>query len=285
MNTEESTRPDSRPTDANNTTRIDGRGEVADRDEGIAERFQQETANHQMTVKHDDGPYRHIRFMDPKYSGYWFDLITVPGALIFQGDGETFAFHRIDDMFQFFRSGIWKDGSLHTNPDYWAEKLTSDRDSVMQYDEELFAQQVGEALAEAEKDYPGITDAWNTKTDGMFPEYDTSHEHGAREALDDFEFGVVYRASCACGASEEFVEEHHATRWRMNHITPGNAQREHGSTVKRIDGFEFTDTWDWDLKGYHWWFLWALHGIVWGIAQYDASKAAARPADAEAVAS
>ena len=30
MNREESTRPDSRPTDANNTTRIDGRGEVTD---------------------------------------------------------------------------------------------------------------------------------------------------------------------------------------------------------------------------------------------------------------
>lgn len=241
----------------------------------IAERFRRETANHEMTVLHDDGLYRQLRIRDPKYGSYWFDLITVPGALIFQGDGETFAFRRIEDMFKFFRSGIWKDGSLHTNPHYWGEKLTSDRNSVMQYDEELFAHQVAEALAEAEEDYPGITDAWNAKTDGVFPEYDTHHEQGAREALEDFEFGVVYRASCACGASEEFVEEHHAARWRADYITPENAQRTHGSTVKRIDGFEFADTWEWDLKGYCWWFLWACHGIVWGIAQYDASKKAA----------
>jgi hypothetical protein len=46
------------------------------------------------------------------------------------------------------------------------------------------------------------------------------------------------------------------------------------------DKFQFHDTWEWDLKDYDWWFLWALHGIVEGIAQYDAAKAkAARPVE------
>ncbi len=32
----------------------------------------------------------------------------------------------------------------------------------------------------------------------------------------------------------------------------------------------WSDTWEWDLTGYDWWFLWALHGIVWGIQQHEA---------------
>jgi hypothetical protein len=236
----------------------------------VAERFKRETADHEMTVLHDDGLYRHIRFRDPKYGSYWFDLITVPGSLIFQCDGETFAFRRVEDMFEFFRSPVGR-----INSGYWAEKLTTDRDSVMRYDEQLLARYVAEELEEAEKDYPGITDAWNGKTDGILPEYSTYTEDEARAALDDFEFGVIHRASCVCGAEEEFADEYDAIRWRSEHITTENARKTHRSSVERIDGFRFTDTWDWDLKGYHWWFLWALHAIVWGIAQYDAARAKA----------
>jgi len=40
------------------------------------------------------------------------------------------------------------------------------------------------------------------------------------------------------------------------------------------DSFQFYDTHEWDLRDYAWWFLWACHGIAWGIAQYDAAKTA-----------
>ncbi len=43
------------------------------------------------------------------------------------------------------------------------------------------------------------------------------------------------------------------------------------------EGFRFYDTWEWDLHDYDWSFLWACHAIVWGIAQYDAAKAAEQP--------
>lgn len=38
--------------------------------------------------------------------------------------------------------------------------------------------------------------------------------------------------------------------------------------------FEF-DAWDdwYLLRDYTWWFLFACHGIRWGVAQYDAAKA------------
>jgi hypothetical protein len=198
----------------------------------IAERFARETGNHQLTVLHDDGLYRHLRFMPPPTmsSCYWFDLITVPGALIFQGDGDTFAFRRITDMFEFFRSGIWRDGSIHINPVYWGEKLTSDRDSVMTYSQKLFEEYVAADLKQAEEHYPGVTAAWIKKTQGILAEYSTEYEETAREALADF----------------EYLEE--------------------GQTG---EAWWFRDTWEWGLKDFDWWFLWACHGIPWGIARYD----------------
>src|SRR5580692_6155935 len=92
----------------------------------VAECFQRDTANHEMTVLHDDGLYRHLRFMQvitdeltgkqSRSSFYWFDLVTWPGNLVINGDMETFAFARSDDMFGFFRGD-------RINPGYWAEKV------------------------------------------------------------------------------------------------------------------------------------------------------------------
>jgi hypothetical protein len=195
----------------------------------IAERFKNDTAKHEMTVLHDDGLYRHLRFMQPRpgSSCYWFDLITVPGTLIFQGDGETFAFRRIEDMFAFFRQST--DGGI--NPWYWSEKLTSDRDSVMKFSSDLFAEAVARELVDAEKDWPGVTEAWAEHV-GEWSEYNTDHEGEARRALDEFDF-----------------------------------EPEDDSKP-----FRFGDTYEWQLRDFGWWFLWACHGIVWGIAQYDAAR-------------
>lgn len=191
----------------------------------IYERFQRETADHTMTVLHDDGLYRHLRFRQPRNEIGWFDLITVPGALIFQGDGETFAFRRAEDMFRFFRGPVGR-----INADYWSEKVTSDRDSVMKYSLDAFERLVAEELREAEESFPGVTEAWNRHIDGG---YATGYEDEARAALHDFR----YRPE---GAAHEF---------------------------------RFIDAVEWDLTDFYWWFLWACHAIVWGIAQYDARKA------------
>ncbi|MDH2424854.1 hypothetical protein [Sphaerisporangium sp. TRM90804] len=203
---------------------------MSDRYQGIAERFARETAEHTMTVRHDDGLYRHLRFQKPGSGSYWFDLITVPHALIFRGDGESFVFDRLDDMFAFFRGPVG-----HISPSYWAEKLTSHRDATRTYSKDVFDQQVAADLADVEKDYPGVTKAWDEHVNGVLAEYNTEYEDGARAALNDFEY-----------LPEEVAGE----------------------------PFRFQDTWEWELQDFHWWFLWALHGIVWGIAQYDAAKQA-----------
>jgi len=228
----------------------------------IADRFRQDTTRHQMTILHDDGLYRHLRFIQAEGGEYWFDLITVPGALIFQGDGTTFAFRRTEDMFQLFRSGIYRDGSLHINPGYWSEKLTSDRDSVMTYSQKLFEEQVAEELRGAEADFPGVTKAWNKHV----MDYNTEYEYPAREALEDFEFGDEYKVSCSeCDEAETFSDPVKAHMWRIRHL--GDMGDEHVSNVKKNNFY--IDATGWNLQDFDWWFQWVCHAIVWGIARWD----------------
>lgn len=209
---------------------------------GIAERFARDTAKHQMTVLHDDGLYRHLRFRAERIF-YWFDLITVPGTLIFQGDGTSFVFSRTEDMFEFFRGSAWKG---QPNVSYWAEKLTSTRngrEGVKVYDEDLFRQRVTEAFVEAARSR-GYRTTKGRIIPGGVPR---GTGKALREQVLDDEDGFLGFESEARRLLDQF--EH--------------------------DGFRFFDTWEWDFRDYDWWFLWACHAIVWGIAQYDAAKGGA----------
>lgn len=196
----------------------------------ILNRFRRETADHAMTVLHDDGLYRHVRFQrqvwrpplaaPQRSSMYWFELITAPGSLIFQGDGDSFVFRRVEDMFEFFRGPV---GDI--NPSYWGEKLTDGRDRVLKFNSEKFERRVKDAFVEACRDGGVPSGTGLALREDVLDLSD--YEHEARRALNEFEH----------------------------------------------KGFRFYDTYEWDFDDYDWWFLWALHGIVWGIAQYDAAKA------------
>ncbi len=220
----------------------------------IRERFERETAEHVMTVLHDDGLYRHLRFQQEfwqvpwankqRTSMYWFEIVTAPGMLTFNGDGDSFTFRRLDDMFEFFRGPV---GSI--NPGYWAEKITSGRDGIERYDRDILAARVEDALTEVEQDGAlpdGLRDAVQNE---VLDAWDVDSHHGAMRALTDFSYYVDDSDS---RGRHEFVDGKYV--W---------------IPAKRPD-FEFYDPTDWNLRDYDWWFLWALHGIVWGIAQYDA---------------
>jgi len=145
----------------------------------MAARFERDTAGHQMTILHDDGLYRHLRFRRPDRSAYWFDLITWPGSLVVNGDCGSFTLARCDDMFEFFRGhGI--------NPQYWAEKVRAGK--TTRYSPAKFRQLVTEYAADAEADEPGLTAAIAERIFGALKEWDTGYEEGAREALRDFEY-------------------------------------------------------------------------------------------------
>jgi hypothetical protein len=148
-----------------------------------AERFKRDTAAHKLTILHDDGLYRHLRFRRPDRGEYWFDLITWPGCLTVRGDfGDSYTFARLTDMFEFFR------GKGGINADYWSEKLDSGRASAKEYSEALFRQLVVEHVAEAIRysDAPrGIGKAVQSDILGSFDLHD---EAMARQTLDEFEF-------------------------------------------------------------------------------------------------
>lgn len=117
----------------------------------VLERFRGDTRTHTMTVLHDDGLYRHLRFKDPASSFYWYDIITWPGNLMVRGDMGAYAFARLEDMFQFFRAGAT------INPGYWAEKLTApEPDGAKAYSEEEFKRHVTEAFEEYTEEHSEV---------------------------------------------------------------------------------------------------------------------------------
>lgn len=222
----------------------------------IAARFTRESADHVMKVLHDDGLYRHVRFSArPKppalpHSMYWFELITTPGQLVFSGDGDSFVFRREQDMFGFFLGSAWRG---RPNYGYWAEKLVDRREHVMVYDRELLEAAVRETVAEAVAESPELS--------GL-------PEAVERDVIDEF-------------IGDESLDRHQVEAFKF-----------YLDENKRYDwtaepDFTFGEIWEWNCRSYDWWFRWACHAIVWGVAQYRAGYTGGpredRPAVAEPV--
>ncbi len=117
----------------------------------IAARFARDTAAHEMTVKHEQGLYRHLKFMNPEHGSFGaFELITWPYNLVVK-TGWTFHFD-IDatpDMFDLFRRTAL---AGRINPGYWAEKVRAGRDEVEGFDPELLKGEIASTLAQWMRD-------------------------------------------------------------------------------------------------------------------------------------
>jgi hypothetical protein len=97
------------------------------------------------TILHDDGLYRHIRVKGRHY--YRFELITWPGSLFVNAEGDGYTFARLLDMFEFFRHG---DAAANLDPNfsYWAEKLYDSRSQkVRAFDYDAFARDIESEIA------------------------------------------------------------------------------------------------------------------------------------------
>ncbi|MEU9495476.1 hypothetical protein AB0D73_27360 [Streptomyces sp. NPDC048215] len=147
----------------------------------VAARFKRDTANHQMTVLHDDELYRHLRFRSPRSSEYWFEIVTWPGSLAMRGDvGDGYVFSRLDDMFQFFRSD-----RPSINPHYWAGKLGGGRRSVKEYSEHLLRQRVVEQFV-SDAQWEGVPPGTGKHLRKWVLNEDLSGEREARSLIEDF---------------------------------------------------------------------------------------------------
>ncbi|MEU6235936.1 hypothetical protein [Kitasatospora sp. NPDC047058] len=128
----------------------------------VADRFKLDTAKHKLTVLHEDGLYRHLRYANPGDSSHW------PGTLTIRGDMGSYTFSRTQDMLDFFRRSAWDGGP---NLQYWEEKLDAadTRVGVREYSEDLLRQHIADDLAE-------LTDSGTVTAEYLA---------GLREELDD----------------------------------------------------------------------------------------------------
>lgn len=103
--------------------------------------FLKATANHKVEVLLDKGVHRSLLFKDQSGSYmYGFELNTWPGHLAITGDiSDGLIFTRLYDMFEFFRSDRNYDDIDFR---YWAEKLTTGRQSVREFSEKLARESV-----------------------------------------------------------------------------------------------------------------------------------------------
>jgi hypothetical protein len=149
----------------------------------IAERFRRDTADHRMTVLHDDGLYRQIRFAGPRNEIHRFDLITWPNGLLIRGDGPNFVFSVFPtaDLFDLFRRSM---GS-GINPGYWQEKVIAGQ--VTSWSEKKFDTWLGSEATKNESRHPGLLAAVGEHF--LYGgEHSTEYEETARHAVEHFEY-------------------------------------------------------------------------------------------------
>jgi len=87
--------------------------------------FLRDVAQHEMTILHDAGEFRHIQFKKPGSSSFSFTITTFPGYPVMTGDMGSWVFTRLRDMFEFFRTDPERRTGLYINRGYWAEKLVA----------------------------------------------------------------------------------------------------------------------------------------------------------------
>jgi hypothetical protein len=208
-----------------------------------ARHFYSDISAHEMTVLHDDGLYRHLRFRRPDTGMYWFDIITWPGCLTLNGDMGSYTFRREPDMINDFFGSRVDD----INPGYWAEKVVSaslnDRgNGLTGWDPDRFTQCVTEAFWDYADTRGGPLTAtadrlWSHIESDVLAYADDEHE--AMLAVRDFEF-----------------------------MAPDERNRTE---------FVFTDSFEWATHDFNHRFLWNCFAVRWGVNRYQVLKGRAAP--------
>lgn len=208
---------------------------------------------HQLTIERDDGVHRHLRFRARGTSTYWFDIVTWPGVLVINGDCGTYVFSRIEDMLEFFRQPNGRD---RINPGYWAEKLRATDCHGTSGHLEYSEHKGRGALASAMR---------------------SLRERGAcNEVVRDLRTTAVLDDGADC-----LVRSVSSWSFRESVGKAPTTLRDRMLDSRPTRTWEVADFWDHRFTDYTQRFLWNLHAIVWGIAQYDTAK---QPATAGATA-
>lgn len=202
------------------------------------ERFQKDTAAHQLTVLLDDGLHRNFRVAKPQSSAFHYNITTWPGYLCISGDMGCFVFQRSDDMFKFFRG----QGS-NINPVYWQEKVQAG---------------AGPSGAEAITSEPDFA----------------AYDKRMMEYLDDFIDGLdpdveedAEKIDQATEAVEDFKTSRENSEWDI-------VARVNNWDASDAGGMDLEDFWEGHrgLQKFRFHYIWCCYAIVHAIALYDAVK-------------
>lgn len=231
----------------------------------IARHFSSDFAEARMTVRREDGLFRHVDWSAPKSMNH-LTVITWPYNLLVAGSHGSYHFERFgkdtEDMF------AWLRGS-RPNPDSWASKLVNGRDSVEEYDRSRMVAAINESVTEAIEDGWAPEGLQEAVREGVLDSHLLDSKDTAFQLVSEFEYGMKYRAECSCGRSEDFDAHSSATAWDCSKCKSDG--KKHESYVYKVGGFDFDGFTEWsvDKVGYH--FVYQCHAAVWAIGQYDAA--------------
>lgn len=208
-----------------------------------ATQFPLDTAGHEMTVLHDDAPYRHL-IRNPGSSAHWFEIMTWPGSLAVRGDMVGYQFSGNSDMLAFFSSGD------NVNPDDWYEKLGAGPATTRIYSEDVARARVDQELRQWLVELGFRTDLEPIDTEEFGPS-----DHGYNEAR-----AIAIRL--VDSVRDKVLPA------RGDEILLGKAL-----TAFDVEGHYFENVWEWDLHEFTYQYLWTCHAIRWGTAQYSQYRA------------
>ncbi|MEW1551328.1 hypothetical protein [Streptomyces tsukubensis] len=167
---------------------IDLDAELKTRITEIKERFATGSESGTVTVRREDGLYRHLEISMPRSSVSWCEVVTWPGALAITGYSGTYIFRSDEDMIAFFRDCM-TGTRWDVDTRYWAEKVQPHGGrSVQKYAEERVRTYIRQAAEEAEATHPGLTAEVEQELFSRYSNADLGTEGGARAALAAFEF-------------------------------------------------------------------------------------------------
>jgi hypothetical protein len=243
------------------------------------EKFTADTEGHELTILHDDGPYKHLLFKTPGESFYWYELIFWPGMMTMSGDMGTWSFRPYGntDVMGWFRANpdraLRADDGYKINPDYWTQKLEAGHlrgaKVAKEYDPTLLAQHLRDRLRESAEDegVPKVAiDVLLSRLENLIRGFG---EHGGNPVDEHTDRQDAY----------DYSDEVH---WFGDPDDDDfellDKPERFGETYK-VD-FDWDTIYDCSFDRYDNHYLWCLHAIVAGIEQYDATvKAAAEKAE------
>ena len=164
------------------------------------QQFLNDVKNHELTIHHNNGLFRHLTFQEHGTNDKHFNITTFPGYLIITGELGALVFSRCEDMFRFFRSD-----DLSINPSYWGEKIESTsyeaKDaSFLEFDIE----KVKETAREYLNDFLADNDLSNEDEGKLLDEFRrkilcSENEFEIREAVNDFDcYGFDFSEFWGC---------------------------------------------------------------------------------------